>query len=70
MIDAKAMAEAMDYIIEHVTKAYGMAFRGTVDDPEAEMMTVATELGNVIGAAMVIKFQCEQAGKPTMRGER
>lgn len=68
MIDPKVTAEVMDCIIESLTRVCCMAFGGTVDDPEAEMMKVATELGNAIGAATAVKLQCEQEGKPKMRG--
>lgn len=68
MVDPKAVAEAMDYVIEHVTRAYGMACGEPADDHEAVLARVAAELGYAIGAATAVKLQCERAGKPTMRG--
>lgn len=68
MMAPQAVAEAMEYIIEHVSNAYSMTFWSTVDDPDVEMTRIATELGSVIGAATAVKLQCEQTGKPKTRG--
>lgn len=59
MIDAKAVAEAMDVIVE---RAERLSSSSDIDGDGAY------EIGIIVGTAKAVKLQCEQAGKPMMRG--
>lgn len=68
-MDPKAVAEAMDYIIEQLMFAQQeIPLSKDVENYELSILRTFAALGQAFGAAKAVKLQCEQAGKPKTRG--
>lgn len=68
-MDAKAVADAMDYVTEQLMVAQQeIPPSKDVENYELSILRTFTALGQAFGAATAVKLQCERAGKPTMRG--
>lgn len=59
-MDAKALADAMRYIIWNLEEVQHSESAPPAPDTSAY-------IGQAIGAAAAVKLQCEQAGKPKTR---
>ena len=71
MLDPKAVAEAMDYIVERIEASGSFLIANDSDDLDRRLMNatrfgVAT--GEAVGAAKAVRLLCEAEGKPVTRG--
>lgn len=70
MLDPKAVAEAMDFIVEQIEKSQRLACTPHEDDDVDDILAMvqsSNALGNAIGAAKAIRLLCDAEGKPKTR---